>query len=194
MNESKEKNISALLEALLFAHGGEISFVRLGELAGMTADAAATSVRTLAQEYRAGGRGLTIIEHNGGCALGTSGEYAEQIAAVGRKEFSEELSRASLETLALIAYRGPLTRAEVEQVRGVQSSFILRNLLLRGLIERTGENRGEPAHRYRVTTDFLAHIGLGSLEELPGFSALRADAGEALAAVAAAAGAERELS
>ncbi|MDP3772152.1 MAG: SMC-Scp complex subunit ScpB [bacterium] len=194
MNESQEKNSTALLEALLFAHGGEISFACLGELAGMTADEAATGVHLLAQEYREGRRGLTVIQHQGGCALGTSGEYAEQVGVVGRKEFSEELSRASLETLALIAYRGPLTRTEVEEVRGVQSSSILRNLLLRGLIERTGESRGEMAHRYRVTTDFLAHIGLGSLEELPGFSALRADAGEVLAAVAAAAGAEREVS
>ena len=194
MNESQEKNNTGLLEALLFAHGGEVSFVRLGELAGMTTDEAMTGVRRLARECREARRGLTVIEHDNGCALGTSGEYAEQVAAVGRKEFSEELSRASLETLALIAYRGPLTRAEVEQVRGVQSSFVLRNLLLRGLIERTGESRGELAHRYRVTTDFLAHIGLGSLEELPEFSALRAEAGEALAAIASAARAKREMS
>lgn len=194
MDEPKEKNVTALLEALLFACGGEVSFARLGELAGMTADEVGAGVRSLAREYREAGRGLTVIEHHGGCALGTNGDYAEQVALAGRREFSEELSRASLETLALIAYRGPLTRAEVEQVRGVRSWFILRNLLLRGLIERIEESSGELAHHYRVTTDFLAHIGLSSLEELPGFSTLRADAGEALAAVASAAGAERQVS
>jgi segregation and condensation protein B len=103
--------------------------------------------------------------------LVTLPEAADDIRAVLKAEVRAELSRPSLEALAILAYRGPLTRPELEQIRGVQSSLILRNLLLRGLIEMKSEVRlGQPV--YGVTADFLKYLGLASLEELPDFAML----------------------
>ena len=84
---------------------------------------------------------------------------------------ASSVSRPSLEALAVLAYRGPLTRPELEQIRGVQSSMILRNLMIRGLVEMKEDLRlGQPV--YRVTVDFLKHIGADRVESLPDFEKL----------------------
>ena len=102
----------------------------------------------------------------------TKPEYAEIVKQVVRDEVSGELTRPSLEALTILAYRGPLTRPELEQIRGVQSAIILRNLMLRGLVEETMDSRlGQPT--YAVTFDFIRHLGLKSLEELPDYEGLR---------------------
>jgi segregation and condensation protein B len=97
---------------------------------------------------------------------------AETVRSVLKAEVQGELSRPSMEALAILAYRGPMTRPELEQIRGVQSALILRNLMMRGLVEMGEETRvGQPT--YSVTLDFYKHLGLAKPEELPDYQALR---------------------
>ena len=90
-----------------------------------------------------------------------------------KSEFSEELSRAAIETAAIIAYQGPITRAEIEYVRGVNSSFILRGLLMRGLVERIENPKDARSYLYRISFDFLKHLGLTKIEDLPQYQEFR---------------------
>ena len=102
----------------------------------------------------------------------TQPDAARAVAKVVNAEISGELTRPSLEALTILAYCGPMSRAELEQIRGVQSTLILRNLMLRGLIEEQPEEKlGQPL--YAVTFDFLRHLGLKSVESLPEYEELR---------------------
>ena len=89
-----------------------------------------------------------------------------------KSEFNEELSRAAVETAAIIAYQGPLTRVDIEYVRGVNSSFILRSLMMRGLIERVENPKDARSYLYRISFDFLKHLGVVRIEELPQYEEL----------------------
>jgi segregation and condensation protein B len=113
-------------------------------------------------------RGLQLVEHREQIELVTHADAAESIRAVLGLELQGELSRAALETLSILAYRGPLTRPEIEQIRGIQSSQILRHLSLRGLVEETGAVRLGQAV-YDVTIEFFERLGLSSRENLPSF-------------------------
>ncbi len=105
----------------------------------------------------------------------TRPDAAEAVKNVITMEAVGELSRPSLEALTILAYRGPLTRPELEQVRGVQSSLILRNLMLRGLVEEKEDARlGQPT--YAVTFDFLNALGLAGVTDLPDYAELRGHA------------------
>jgi segregation and condensation protein B len=104
--------------------------------------------------------------------MATAQETADLVRDFMKDETTGELTKPSLETLTIVAYRGPLTKAEIEQVRGVNCSMILRNLMMRGLVESMGEH-GNPLTQYRVTMDFLRFLGLSSVEELPDYDTLR---------------------
>ena len=116
-----------------------------------------------------------LQEHGNDVELVTRPELAEVVKQVAKVDMQGELTRPSLETLTILAYRGPLTRPELEQIRGVQSSMILRNLMLRGLVEEKEDMRlGQPM--YAVTFDFLNHLGLSSIQALPEYEQLRGHA------------------
>jgi segregation and condensation protein B len=166
MNDS----LSAKLEAVLFAGARPFSVRRLAELC----DAPSKDVETALEELERRLEDSSIMLQKSGAEvqLVTRPEYADIVKQVVRDEVSGELSRPSLETLTILAYRGPLTRPELEQIRGVHSSVILRNLLLRGLIEEKEDARVGQA-TYAVTFDLIRHLGLKSVEELPDYEALR---------------------
>lgn len=121
------------------------------------------------------GSGVMLQEFEGDYELVTRPEAAEAVKKVAKDEEYGELTRASLEALTILAYRGPMTRPELEQIRGVQSALILRNLMIKGLVEQKEDERlGQPT--YAVTFDFLKHLGLRSVKDLPDFEALRGHA------------------
>ena len=112
-------------------------------------------------------RGLTILEKDGLYQLGSNPDNTKYIEELVKSEFNEELSRAAMETIAIIAYKGPLTRLDIEYVRGVNSSFIIRNLLMRGLVERVENPKDARSYLYKVSFDFLKHLGVTGIEDLP---------------------------
>jgi segregation and condensation protein B len=143
---------------------------KLADLAGVGAKDAESGLAEL--ELRLEDTSLMLQNVGNEVQLVTRPEYAEVVGQVVRDEVIGELTRPQLEALTILAYRGPLTRPELEQIRGVHSALILRNLMLRGLVEETVERRlGQPS--YAVTFDFVRHLGMKSLEELPEYEELR---------------------
>jgi segregation and condensation protein B len=108
------------------------------------------------------------LEQEGKLQLATNPAAAEAVRLFAKEEVGGELTRPSLETLTIIAYRGPMTKPEIEQLRGINCTLILRNLLLRGLIEERDDlSKLQPV--YSVSLDFLRHLGVKKVSELPDF-------------------------
>lgn len=120
-----------------------------------------------------GERGVRIINHNDEVVLTTAPELGPLIEKIIKEERERDLGRAGIETLAIIAYKGPVSKKEIEYIRGVNSQFALRNLLLRGLVERKASSWDERVIVYSITADSLRHLGLGSITELPEYMDVR---------------------
>lgn len=160
-----------IIESILFVNGEPMSIERICKLIKEKKGAVESALQELRGDYAE--RGIVLLEKNGEWQLGTNPENKEWIDKFVKSEFTEDLTRAALETLAIIAYKGPLTRAEVEYIRGVNSSFTLRNLLMRGLVSRRENPKDARSYLYEVSFDFLKHFGLTRPEELPQFEELR---------------------
>lgn len=158
-------NISAQIEALLFYKGEPLSFQDMAKILKVTESDIEEGIRLLKQSLE--DRGLTVIEINDQFTLGTRKEASEILEELRKEELNKELSKASLETLSVILYKGSATRGDIDYVRGVNSSFILRNLLMRGLIEKTVDKEDTRKLVYTPTIKTLQFMGITSLDELP---------------------------
>jgi segregation and condensation protein B len=174
----------AAIEALLFASGEPLEKKRLAAHLGITAEDLRVALAALAEQLH--GRGLTLVVTESAAELRTAPEAAELVKQLRESELSRDLGKASLETLAVVAYEDGATRGEIDWVRGVNSSASVRTLLLRGLIEGHEDPRDKRRIRYALTTDALAHLGLGSVHELPRYPELSRGAAEAVEESAAA--------
>lgn len=167
-----QKNLSAKVEALLFTSG---SFISPGQLAlALNTDEQEIhkALKEL-EEYYKETRYLSLQWHGKNVQLVTAPEISESIENFLEIEVTSTLTQASLEALAIIAYRQPVTRPQIDEIRGVNSDGVVRNLLNKGLIEEVGRSEGAGrAILYGTTTDFLSYFGLSSLEELPAFEVL----------------------
>jgi segregation and condensation protein B len=179
--------LKPLVEAILFGADGPLRLERLAEVLEVERGVAAAAVQALAAEYEAQPRGFFLQEVAGGYQLRTRPEYAEHLRRLGRTR-PFKFSRPALETVAIIAYRQPVTRTEIEYLRGVDSGSVLKTLLDRHLVRILGKKDvpGKPAI-YGTTREFLELFGLPDLAALPTlkeFSELAADAaGDESAAV-----------
>ena len=131
----------------------------------------ATSLEELEKEYEKKSGGIKILKIDGKYQLATSDDSSEVVKKFIKSEVTGELTKPSLETLTIIAYRAPISKAELELIRGVNCSVILRNLLMRGLIEAK-EDKDKMVVMYNITFDFLKYLGMGAVEELPDFEKL----------------------
>lgn len=163
-----EKNLKAIIEAVLFLSEEPVKVKRIASGTGISTEEAEKLLRELQQELREQGRGLRIFEVAGGYQMGTAPELAPHLEEAVSEEESGKLSQAALETMAIIAYRQPLTRLEIEEIRGVRCEHILDNLIKRKLIQVSGrrEGPGRPLI-YKTTPGFLQYFGLKDLQELP---------------------------
>ncbi len=159
-------DLPATLEALLFVSPEPVSPVQLATVLDLTISEVEQGLKQLDDELQ--GRGLRIQRHGGRVQLTTAAEMAEHVERFLGLEATSRLSRAALETLAIIAYQQPTTRPYIEGVRGVSSDGVMRSLLSKGLIQEIGraEGPGRPI-LYGTAPDFLQHFGLNSLSELP---------------------------
>lgn len=164
--------IAQQLEAVLFAAGRPLPRAKLAGWFGASADEVERALTDVAEHLNRPESGVRLVVSQTEVALATAPEASDTVRQILKKDQTGELTRPSLETLAIVAYRGPISKAELEQIRGVNCSLILRNLLLRGLIE---ELEGQNETRYGVTVDLLRYFGVERVEQLPDFSALRTD-------------------
>ncbi len=172
-------SLQSEIESLLFVSSRPLSVKRLADVTGHAKDEVRKALDELIKAYDARPEsGLVALRNGDEIQLATSPEHAEMVKEFLKDETFGELTRPALETLTIVAYRGPLTKAELEQIRGVNCSLILRNLMIRGLVEMK-ESRTEGAAAgpatYAITFDFLRYLGLRQASELPDYETLRND-------------------
>ncbi|HEX9018126.1 MAG TPA: SMC-Scp complex subunit ScpB [Anaerolineaceae bacterium] len=168
MTENKLSfDLKAGLEALLFVAAAPVPVSQLAEAMGCKQQEVEAALQALEQEYGQG-RGLSLQWHAGRVQLTTAPGLASLVERFLGLEATARLSRAALETLAIIAYRQPVTRPGVDTIRGVNSDGVMKSLLSKGLVQEVGrsEGPGRPI-LYGTTAEFLQHFGLSSLVDLP---------------------------
>lgn len=163
-------HLIAQIEALLFVAPGPVTVAQLATLLEVSPRLVEKGLEGLGTHYTQDPsvNGLRIQEHQGRYQLTTAPEFAGIIEQFLGLDTTSRLSRAALETLAIIAYQQPVTRPEIDNIRGVNSDGVLKSLLSKGLVQEVGraERPGRPI-LYSTTTDFLQHFGLSSIQELP---------------------------
>lgn len=182
--DTGDADLSRVLEAVLMASDKALTHTRIAEALGVDADSAHDVVVSLVTElngsYEREGRSFRIERLSGGFRLMTLPEFAWAVAAIRGMQPSSKLSKASIEALSIIAYKQPITRAEIDAIRGVSSGEVVKGLLDRRLVAITGraETLGRPM-LYGTTKRFLEAFGLASLRDLPpvedGFEAVLAN-------------------
>ena len=166
-------NLAAKIEAILFWKAEPVSIKKLASLLNEKPDAIKAGLSSLETNLK--GRGLTLVQTDEEAMLGTSKELSPLIEQLTKEELTRDLGKAGLETLSIILYQGPISRADIDYIRGVNSQFILRNLLIRGLIERVDNPKDARSYLYRTTLQLLSHLGMSKTEDLPEYQKVRAD-------------------
>jgi segregation and condensation protein B len=168
-------SLEICLEALLFVAPEPVAISQLAEALERKPQEVEQALKNLAADYETG-RGLRIQWYNGRVELTTAPNLASLIERYLGLEATARLSRAGLETLAIVAYRQPVTRPGIDSIRGVNSDGVLKSLLNKGLVQEMGrtEGPGRPI-LYGITGTFLQHFGLSSIEELPAFEVQEED-------------------
>lgn len=166
-----EKQITKQIEAVLFYSGEPVSFSFLAKILEIDKSEVKKEIENLSQILK--DRGVSLVVHQDEVSLVTAPEMSDLIDKVIKDERETELGRASIETLTIVAYKGPISRKEIEYIRGVNCQFALRNLLLRGLIEKKNKDGDERSFMYNVTMDAVMHLGLKQISELPEYENMR---------------------
>jgi len=161
-------DLATRAESFLFSEGGSLTRKKLAQLLNVKD----TELRTALSELsiRLEGGGISLIETDTEVSLVVSPATSEEIKTAYELELGREIGDAGLEVLAIVLYRGPSTRAQVDYIRGVNTSSTMRTLLTRGLIERTGNPEDGREFLYRPTVELLAHLGVRKVTELPDYA------------------------
>lgn len=159
------------IESILFVASKPLPTKKIAAVLKMDEKEAAESLKGLQLKYNNPDSGIAILQNGDEWQMVASAENKETSENFLKSEVSGELTRPQLETLTVVSYCGPITKPELEQIRGVNCSLILRNLMLRGLVVEN-EDGANLLPAYQVTMDYLRHLGLSSLEELPNYSEL----------------------
>ncbi|KKW24138.1 MAG: Segregation and condensation protein B [Parcubacteria group bacterium GW2011_GWF2_52_12] len=161
------------LEAVLFWKGEPTTRAALAEFLAVSEGELQSAVEELRERLM--GRGVRLLEVYDTLALVTAPEVAELIARITKEELSRDIGKAGLETLSVILYRGPLSKPEIDYIRGVNTSSTLRTLLSRGLLERTENPEDAREYLYRPAIELLAHLGIKNGKELPEYATIAAE-------------------
>ena len=160
-------NLSAKIEALLFIYGEAMTHKKISATLDCSEAELKDAIAELEEDLKSGHRGLALISDKEKIQLATKPDFASLFEQLIKEEMSENLSPATLETLAIVTYAGPISRAEIDYIRGVNSSFTLRNLSIRGLVERLTDPHRANAYIYSPSMEFLKLLGISKKEDLP---------------------------
>jgi len=165
-------NLEAQIEAILFWKGEPSSSKELSKFLNVETTEVEVALRNL--EISLQSRGLCLTRNGSEVMLYTAPEASELIKKLVKEESTRDISKAAVEVLSLVLYRGPISKREVDYIRGVNSSYIIRNLLVRGLVERV-EAKDKGSFVYQTTFDLLSHLGITKKEDLPDFDSVQKD-------------------
>jgi segregation and condensation protein B len=173
-NDKNEPTVESVVEAVLFASDEPLREARLADIVGTSVSQIRKHVKNLNDKYKANGNAFRIEQIAGGLQMLTLSSYNHWLSKLLRVRDAGKLSAAALETLAIIAYKQPIIRADVEAIRGVAVGEIIRNLMYKGLVKIVGraEVLGRPM-LYGTTKKFLEVFGLNSLKDLPKIEELK---------------------
>ncbi len=163
--------LEAKIEGLLFYKGEEMTIKEMAKLFGVSEEEVSIALSRLEGSLK--NRGLMLMRKADTVMLGVAKELSPLIESIRKEELTKDLSKASLETLSIILYKTDIPRSEIDYIRGVNSSFIIRNLLIRGLIEKTIDPKDSRRMLYKPTFDLMSFMGVRSLEELPNYQSVR---------------------
>ncbi len=160
-----QENLTNKIEAILFYLAEPVRVDFLAKTLDISREDVLEAVKTLGETLS--GRGIRVILHNDEVSIATAPELSGLIEKIVKEEREKDLGRSGIETLAIVAYKGPVSKKEIEYIRGVNSQYAVRSLLLRGLIEKKAGDGDERKNVYVVTGDTLRFLGLGHISELP---------------------------
>ncbi len=164
MNDNDNKTM--LIQSLFLASGKALSIGEIAKAVGIDKEEVEQLIVQLVERFNQPDSGWWIIRNGNKVQLATNPAASEFLTDYLQVETKGELTRPALETLTIIAYQGPITKDELNRIRGVNCSLILRNLMIRGLVE---EVKAEQEVKYQVTMDFVKFLGLGDIRELPDY-------------------------
>lgn len=159
------------IESILFVASKPLTLASIAKAVGKNMHEVEEAIENLKLKYNAAESGIHIFGDGNTIRMGTHPENESAIDKFVKDEVAGELTKAQLETLTVIAYRGPITRPELEQIRGVNCSVILRNLMIRGLVEQI-EDSSALLPPYVLTVTALSHLGVASVTDLPDYDVL----------------------
>ncbi len=161
-------NLETKIEAILFWKGESISTKKLGDILKVSESEISEAILKLKENLT--NRGIVLLEKEGEIMLGTAPELSELIENLQKEELNKDLSKASLETLSIVLYKNGASRSEIDYIRGVNSSFTLRALSIRGLVEKTTDQKDNRRFIYKPSFELLSFMGVKSVEELPDYN------------------------
>ncbi|MEK7131451.1 MAG: SMC-Scp complex subunit ScpB [Patescibacteria group bacterium] len=159
------------IESILFVASKPLSAKKIAAVVKINDKEAVELLKDLQTNYNNADSGIAILNNGGEWQMVASADNQEVSENFLKSEVSGELTRPQLETLTVVSYCGPITKPELDQIRGVNCSLILRNLMLRGLVKEN-EDSANLLPAYEITMDYLRHLGLNSLQDLPNYSEL----------------------
>lgn len=168
---NKPVNLSSEIEAILFWKAEPVAVKKLAQLLNVDLKTVKNGLEELESALR--GRGLTLVQTDDEVKLGTAKEFSPLIEQLTKEELTRDLGKAGLETLSIVLYQGPISRTDIDYIRGVNSQFILRALLIRGLVERVDNPKDTRSFLYKTTLELLSHLGVSKITELPEYEQVR---------------------
>jgi segregation and condensation protein B len=164
-------SVISQLETILFVASKPLAVKKIAKVLNVTEDETISALETLSSKYNQVESGIVVLRNNEEWQMVSNSDNKAVAENFLKAEVSGELTRPQLETLTVVSYCGPITRPELEQIRGVNCSLILRNLMMRGLVKET-DDAGNLLPKYEVTMDYLRHLGIDSLSQLPDYDKL----------------------
>jgi segregation and condensation protein B len=165
-------DLKSTIESILFVAGRPVSRKELEKTTGKTAEDIDAAIAALIASHK--DSGVVILKQGDSYLMSTTPENSPAVKEFLSMELREKLTDAALETLAIVTYKQPVSRAEIEAIRGVNSQYTLRLLLMRGLVERQQSHQDFRVNLYRTTHEFMQHLGLKDMKDLPDFTELTA--------------------
>lgn len=164
--------IEQQIEAYLFFKGEPVTIKEIAKDLKVTHEEVVSAIEKLEEQHTNEKRGIVVVQYDGVITLGTHPDTSDVITQLTKEELQRDLGKSALETLTIILYQGPITRSKIDHIRGVNSNFILRNLLMRGLVSRVPDPSDERSFVYTPSLDLLTHLGVTKIEELPDFESV----------------------